>query len=327
MVKAIDLGLSVMWSDRNIGSNSPEDQGYFFAWGETEPKSSFGYDNYMCSGRECGTDADPIVSASLEDISGTKFDAATVNLGDGWRMPTLLEIKELLNKCSWQWIERDGVLGYNVTGRNGNSIFLPAAGRRMGDALNDVGVFGRYWSSVINDYSYESADGLDFSVSNHEWSYGSRCFGRVIRAVKKNNQNQPQVPIFCDRTTLRDLIKRLFSLQEKLAFEYVLKRNPNAKQASLIVTSFECPLFHAWEHFGHGQANEFYYDLDASGQQAITNFYNRYLQDPLKTLIFDQRLLANGNNPFNRIFDDAEIVKQKLNAILNAMVSELEHNG
>ena len=327
MVKAIDLGLSVMWSDRNIGSNSPEDQGYFFAWGETEPKSSFGYDNYICSGRECGTDADPIVSANLDDISGTKFDAATVNLGDGWRMPTLLEIKELLNKCTWEWTERGGILGYNVTGRNGNSIFLPAAGRRMGDSLKDDGVYGRYWSSVINDYSYGSADGLDFSVSNHEWSYGSRCFGRVIRAVKKNSQNQPEVPNSCDRTTLRNLIKRLMALQEKIAFEYVLYGNQNAKRASLIITSFECPLFHAWEYFGHGHALEFYSDLDASGQQAVKNFYNRYLQYPLKTLKYNQGLFANGNNPFNRIFDDAENVKQQLNAIMTVMISYLENNG
>lgn len=115
----VDLGLSVKWAPFNIGSSSEGKTGYFFCWGETLPKQYshvYNYEHY-----------NPLINDYIEigdQISGTQYDAATVLWGDGWRLPTKEEFEELVNMCTWEVSSN----GYKVTGPNGNSIFLLAAG-------------------------------------------------------------------------------------------------------------------------------------------------------------------------------------------------------
>jgi len=127
----VDLGLSIYWCSCNVGAESPEEYGNFYAWGETKTKSSYSQDNYSYYDKDKAKYID-----IGDDIAGTEYDAATVNLGSDWRMPTKVEIQELLNNCSWEWTQIKGVNGYKVTGPNSNSIFLPAAGWYLSTLIN-----------------------------------------------------------------------------------------------------------------------------------------------------------------------------------------------
>lgn len=156
----VDLGLSVRWATCNVGASSPSDYGNYYAWGETTTKSSYTEDNSRTYEKIWG------------DISGNpSYDAATANWGNGWRMPTKAEFEELINRCTWQWTTQGGQRGCKVTGPNGNSIFLPAAGWRddtsLGiavDALAD-GKGGNYRSSTPYESSSQSAYYLVFNSS------------------------------------------------------------------------------------------------------------------------------------------------------------------
>ena len=137
---AVDLGLSVRWAECNVGADSPEEYGSYFAWGETKEKDNYLPSTYLYSDVNIGS-----------DISGTDYDAAHVLLGDGWRMPTKEEFDELVNECDWQWTTEDSISGYEVTGPNGNSIFIPAAGYRYGTTVDYLGMrgeYGYYWSGT-----------------------------------------------------------------------------------------------------------------------------------------------------------------------------------
>jgi hypothetical protein len=153
--KYVDLGLSVKWATCNVGSDSPEDYGDYFAWGETKPKSVYDWSTYKwckgskttmtkyCTDRDYGT-VDNKTQLDLSD------DAAHVNWGGSWRMPTYKEFNELREKCSWTWTTENGVKGYKVVSKtNGNSIFLPAAGYRYNSSLSYAGSVGYYWSSSL----------------------------------------------------------------------------------------------------------------------------------------------------------------------------------
>lgn len=138
---AIDLGLSVKWASCNVGASSPEGYGGYYAWGETEEKSSYTYDTYAYYSDDAGW------MNIGSDIAGTSYDVAHVKWGGSWHMPTVTQIEELVNSCTWTWTTYNGVNGQLVTGPNGNSIFLPAAGYRYGTSLHSAGGLGGYWSS------------------------------------------------------------------------------------------------------------------------------------------------------------------------------------
>ncbi len=131
VAEAIDLGLSVEWASWNVGATAPEGFGGYYAWGETEVKDDYSYDTYLYY--QNGEFVD--IGA---DISGTEYDVAHVKWGDGWRMPTESEVYELSlsNKCTREWTSVNGVVGMRLTGPNGNSIFLPAAGSRHGTEIS-----------------------------------------------------------------------------------------------------------------------------------------------------------------------------------------------
>ena len=130
-----DLGLGVKWATCNVGAESPDEYGDYYYWGATEPW-------------DYGDPAEVIT-----EISGNpEYDAASANWGGSWRLPTRTECQELLDKCEWTWTQQNGHNGYIVTGSNGNSIFLPAAGyRSYGFPVSSDGIQGSYWSSTPID--------------------------------------------------------------------------------------------------------------------------------------------------------------------------------
>lgn len=135
----VDLGLpsGLLWADRNLGANSPYAQGELYAWGETATKQKFDSDTYDWDKFNKKYDAD----AGDDDLTlQPEDDAATVKWGKRFRMPTMDEIIELLNKCVWTWSSG----GYTVTGPNGNSIFFPVT---YYNEINKWYVAG-YWSST-----------------------------------------------------------------------------------------------------------------------------------------------------------------------------------
>ena len=176
----IDLGLpsGTKWACCNVGAEKPEDYGGYFAWGETAEKSSYTSDNYL-DGKGTSYDIG-------KDISGTQYDAATVNWGSPWVMPSKEQMEELKNNCTSEWTTENGVNGRRFTGPNGASIFLPAAGDRWGDDLTIAGSNGYYWSSTLNESSTGNAYVLDFSSGYVYTDYYGRYHGPSVRPVRKN---------------------------------------------------------------------------------------------------------------------------------------------
>lgn len=189
---AVDLGLpsGTLWADRNVGAESSEDYGDYFAWGETEPKSTYNWSTYKwCRGsldtmtKYCTKSSDGTVDNKT--VLDLEDDAAYVNMGTEWRMPTYDEQKELYSQCTWTWITQNGTKGYKVTGPNGNSIFLPAAGYRPYSNLYRVGSYGAYWSASLCERGSDYAWYLSFYSSICGTSIDERPDGRTVRAVAR----------------------------------------------------------------------------------------------------------------------------------------------
>ena len=186
----VDLGLpsGLKWATCNVGASQPEEYGDYFAWGEVEPKDYYAWSTYKwCNGsyytltKYCNdSDYGYVDNKTTLELSD---DAANYNWGGGWRMPTTEEQDELLNNCSWEWTSKNGVYGRKVTGPNGNSIFLPAAGYRLDSSLYYAGSYGVYWSSSLGTHYPSLAYELDFD-SDYVGRYDfSRCCGRSVRPV------------------------------------------------------------------------------------------------------------------------------------------------
>ena len=201
----VDLGLRVKWAKCNLGASKPSDYGSYYAWGETEPKAEYTWATYkwMKAGQSDWkhitkyTIADGQTEGIWYDAGGTFIgdnkttleaadDAATANLGSPWRMPSFYEIQELIDYCTWTWTTQNGVKGYEVKSKkNGNSIFLPAAGYRKGSVLNNAGSWGYFRSSSLyigyNDY----ASNLNFDSDRHDkYNHSSRYLGFSVRPVR-----------------------------------------------------------------------------------------------------------------------------------------------
>jgi hypothetical protein len=199
--EVVDLGLSVKWATCNLGANSPEDAGYYFAWGETSPKSSYTWDNYSW-----GTQNSITKYTSRDGIKTLEHDddAAHEQLGGYWRMPTQAELRELANEawdesqqkyvsvdnCSWEWTVINGMAGCKVTskkvGYEGNSIFIPASGHMNGMDLKDYNSVGYLWTASKKDMD-KNASSLLFSINRIPgpglWLSDERYHGKSIRPV------------------------------------------------------------------------------------------------------------------------------------------------
>ena len=180
----IDLGLSVKWASFNLGASKPEGHGNYYAWGETEPKTSYHWTNYKLSRGTYSSLTKYNYDRAYGTVDNkTRFadydyadDAARQALGGEWRIPTIAEWTELMESCSWTWtsnFNETGMSGMIVTsnkaGFTDKSIFLPASGYWREDSLDGFWKDGEYWSSS-----------LSFSDPFDSWwvSFGSQYHGK-----------------------------------------------------------------------------------------------------------------------------------------------------
>lgn len=175
----VDLGLpsGTKWADRNIGAKSPEDVGLYFSWGNTDGHV-FGtdYDFYE--------DYDNTPGAKLTGDIDLAHDAARVNLGEPWRMPTSEEFKELDDNCEHEFVSVNGFKGMRFTSKiNGNSVFFPCSGSGSGSSWNYRGSSGVYWSSSLYSAAYGRSLGF-YSGGVSPQGNSSRFFGFAVRPVQ-----------------------------------------------------------------------------------------------------------------------------------------------
>lgn len=149
--EVVDLGLSVLWATCNVGAEKPLQGGNKYAWGETEPRNEGTIDDYWFY-----TSSNEYVDIG-QNISGTIYDAAHIEWGGDWRMPTKEELEELINKCTWEWVGVAGSYGFIITGTNGNRIFLPATNYYNNANSNSSThkYYANYWTSSLR-YKYSS---------------------------------------------------------------------------------------------------------------------------------------------------------------------------
>ena len=190
----VDLGLpsGTLWATMNVGATAPEDYGNCYAWGETEAKGFYGWDNYRWRQDKRQTLTKYFSDPSYGNPDGKDTlepadDVAHVLWGNGWRTPTIDEWTELLNNCTWEWTTLNDVMGIRVVSvANGKSIFLPAAGYRNADTSHeDVGEWGHYWTSSLSIENPVCAWNACFDADHFDCSNfrSFRCNGQSIRPV------------------------------------------------------------------------------------------------------------------------------------------------
>ena len=185
---AVDLGLpsGLKWAKFNIGANAPEEHGGYFAWGETTEKNVYSWGWYLCQQSECGTSADPFIKnyqSAGTYILGPAYDAAHIQWGGRWRMPTQDDLNELKENCSCEKTTVNGVSGYRYTGWNGNSIFLPDGQIKNGPNLTSDFYKRAYWTSYCMYYSFSTAQQASAFAPNGNLYKIDRAYGLAIRPV------------------------------------------------------------------------------------------------------------------------------------------------
>lgn len=193
----VDLGLpsGLLWATCNIGATNPEGYGDYFAWGETQTKSVYNWSTY----RYCTVDTEGALATLTKYNTSTSWgavdnlttlqpsdDAATANLDNGARTPTIVEWEELINNTTVTWTTLNGINGRRFTATNGKSIFLPATGHRYDSDSYGTNICGNYWASSLNTGGYSTcAWSLYFNSDDQSLGNGSdRCMGFSVRAVK-----------------------------------------------------------------------------------------------------------------------------------------------
>ena len=193
---AVDMGLpsGTLWCDRNVGAKFPEDYGAFFSWGNTDPhypnrdNMDWGDDD---DGFDYSFDSDTYEKTAGYKLEGNidmAHDAARVNMGEPWQMPTEEQIKELFDNCNWVRKTINGINGYLVTSKiNGNVIFFPASGLGSGTTWSNRGSYGGFWSSSWSSardarYLYFYSDGVNPQTTD------DRYYGFAVRPVQLSHQ-------------------------------------------------------------------------------------------------------------------------------------------
>lgn len=196
-VEWVDLGLpsGLLWAKCNLGATTPEQYGDYYAWGETTTKSTYNWSTYRYCNGSSSTMTKYCDNSSLGNNGFTDNlttleamdDVAAQKLGDGARMPTAAEWRELIANTTAEWTQVNGVNGRKFTAANGSSLFLPAAGGRWDGELRHAGSCGFYWSSSL----YESDPGGAWHFGFYEGDQGmsgyERSNGRSVRAVRSQN--------------------------------------------------------------------------------------------------------------------------------------------
>lgn len=174
--RMVDLGLPshTLWANINLGASSSDDSGDYYAWGETATKSVFSSNNYTCQ-------------TSVTDIAGSNIDAAHVNWGGLWRMPTRDDVSELLS-CTWTEVTKYGRPMYKVVGPSGDSIFIAKRGSMSGSSVANDGMRASFWTSNLNvsdGYAKDNAYGTSFYGSNRAVDAVARYMGYTVRPIVK----------------------------------------------------------------------------------------------------------------------------------------------
>ena len=188
----IDLGLTsgLCWATTNLGATEPEGEGLHFAWGEIEPKDNYSYNTYKWANKLEDNEYIKYVTKDrygFVDFRNTldpSDDAANEALTSKWHIPTLQDAEELLRECTLERLEYKGVEGYYIKGPNGNVIFLPAAGQKVGEDYEECTNCGRYWTSTLHEDYQDMANVLFFNSSwSLEVNKNDRVEGLPIRPV------------------------------------------------------------------------------------------------------------------------------------------------
>ncbi len=216
----VDLGLSVLWASCNIGSNSPEEYGDYYAWGETYTKSSYNKMTYKFAGETLGATNLPTIDAQIKAmLDYTKYlgeenkqnpndvkldiadDVANAQWGNPWRMPTMNEISELVDSCNWELDEIKGIKGFWAVSKvNGNKVFFPLAGYIYDDVVSDVGKSGKYWASELRkDMCFEA---YQIWISYADDSAEMRKKSSVFLSDDGFRENGRSVRAVCERTSI-----------------------------------------------------------------------------------------------------------------------------
>ena len=205
----VDLGLSVKWATCNVGASRPEASGSKFAWGEVATKEGYYWYNYKWNKEGSGSYGDALTKycpnpdygyciyeseySWLDDVYfsddlttlTTADDVAYQTWGSQWRMPSKKQLEELANRCSWKWTCQNGYVGFNVTGPNGKSIFMPT--EHVFETNGDGGFYEevRYWSLSLheeyckNAYVLKMGKNWDEPYVTEDW----RSNGFFVRPV------------------------------------------------------------------------------------------------------------------------------------------------
>lgn len=195
----VDLGLpsGTLWATCNVGATSPEGYGDYFVWGDPvghdEEANNSAYWYQWKYYKWCNGDYRSMTKYCVDSYYGTvdnkmtldpEDDAASVNWGGDWRMPSETEYNELMESCTWTWTTINDVNGYKVSGSNGNWIFLPAAGYRSDSDKRSLGAYGNYWANNFSSYYSEGAYFLSFGDSfKGVYPKCNRCDGYSVRPV------------------------------------------------------------------------------------------------------------------------------------------------
>lgn len=177
---AIDLGYGgdVLWACCNVGASSPELAGDYFAWGDVRTRPSFPRIGY-----KWGENPQDVKDIG-DDIAGTEYDAATANWGEEWFMPKLNQVWELMRNTTWHWTYQGGQQGMLITGKNGATIFMPAAGYK-GDSQKPLmaGEAVMSWTATINSGNHYKAECTRFNDKGLWNTSLERRFGLTVRPV------------------------------------------------------------------------------------------------------------------------------------------------
>ncbi len=168
----VDLGLpsGTLWATCNLGANNPSDYGSYYMWGsvDTVGESHHKDIGYFMSGL---------------NIIGTSYDAASLSLGIHWRLPSEIQMVELIDKCNWVWTNVEGSNGYEITGPNGQTLFLPVAGCVLLEGYKNGNQFGYYWIGERCSMDSKCAKELVIGLNQVNIESGKQYVGRSIRPV------------------------------------------------------------------------------------------------------------------------------------------------
>ena len=186
----VDLGLpsGTLWATCNVGATNPEEVGYYFSWGELEPKDYYDWNTYKwCNGTDRSLTkyctVDTYGTVDNQDYLDPEDDAAYMIWGQDWCIPNRTQVEELINNCTWTWTAVNGVNGQLVTGPNGNTMFLPVTGTYWQNSIYTTR-WGFYWSRTLASGNPDVAFTLDISSSGPDLDFVSRANGEPIRPVR-----------------------------------------------------------------------------------------------------------------------------------------------